>query len=189
MEKKSFGFKGLVSTIVVLTILIVFILFFASFKISIAEKPVLFLISGVFVMCVLMLLYEALCYRFSYKSEQKALNRAHEIELQRLKFDQEQKWQDIAKIKQERDEFEAKNKALEAKCEGLSAGKDALDREQQIMAMYLLTLYNSKKTSPEMKTSFDVNITSDEVKKILEESIESCKVIKNKLAEIKDKGL
>lgn len=119
----------------------------------------------------------------------KMLVHQHELSLLELRFTQEKEWREIDKLKQERDDFEAKNKELEDKCEGMSAGKDALDREQQIMAMYLLTLYNAKKTSPDMNTSLDVNITSDEVKKILDESIESCKVIKNKIAEIKDKGL
>lgn len=119
MEKKSFGFKGLVSSIVVLTILIVFILFFASFRISIAEKPVLFLISGVFVMCILMLLYEALCYRFSYKSEQKALDRAQERELLKLKFDQELKWKEVDKKDLEIDELNKENKALKDRLEQL----------------------------------------------------------------------
>lgn len=119
MEKKSFGFKGLVSTIVVLTIIIVFILFFASFRISIAEKPVLFLISGVFVMCVLMLLYEAMCCLFSYKSEQKALDRAQEMETQKLKFDQELKWKEIDKKVLEIEELKKENKALKDRLEQL----------------------------------------------------------------------
>lgn len=122
-------------------------------------------------------------FKYLVGATSKMLESKHELDLLNLKFKQEQKWQDIAKIKQERDDLKKKNEVLIAESKVAPVDQDILQREQQIIAMYLLTLYNSKKTSS------DKNITSDDIKKILDESLESCKVIKNKITEIKDKGL
>lgn len=185
MEKKSFGFKGRITTVLVIACVILIVLFVASFSITVSEKPVVYLISGLFVLSIFMLLYEAMCYRYYFLEAQRKLEQEHEIKLIELKFEQEKEWRGIDKNDQERDSLKTENETLKSQLNSLSQTMEEPERERQFMVAYLLSIFNSDKTNSASKTE----ITLDDVKKNLDKNLENYQEIKKKIQEIKDGGL
>lgn len=182
MEKKKFGFKGWITAIVVIACIFLSALLLASFNIAVSDKPVVYLIAGLFVLCIFMFLYEAMCYRFYFLDAQKKSEREHDIELIKLKFNQEKEWRGIDKNDQELNSLKAENETLKSQLSSLSQTMEEPEQERLFMAAYLLSIFNSDKTS-------ETKITLEEVKNNLDKNLEAYQEIKKQIQEFKNSGL